>query len=102
MLLVFSLLLDALVLLDVSPVSKKYFFNFIFFYVQAGDTYLESGAGSTMLKFGLLILLANIFLKLLLGVGLWNLAMKHRNEEGGLKSSDKYNEEPIEEGNPDL
>jgi hypothetical protein len=55
-----------------------------------------------MLKFGLLILLANIFLKLLLGVGLWNLAMKHRNEERGLKSSDKYNEEPIEEGNPDL
>lgn len=55
-----------------------------------------------MLKFGLLILLANIFLKLLLGVGLWNLAMKHRNEEGGLKSSDKYNEEHIEEGNPDL
>ena len=55
-----------------------------------------------MLKFGLLILLANIFLKLLLGVGLWNLAMKHRNEERGLKSSDKYNEEYIEEGSPDI
>ncbi len=36
MLLVFSLLLDALVLLDVSPVSKKYFFNLIIFmYRQA-------------------------------------------------------------------
>ena len=36
MLLVFSLLLDALVLLDVSPVSKKYFFNlFIVVYRQA-------------------------------------------------------------------
>lgn len=59
--LICSLLLDALVLIDISP---------------AGDTYLESGAGSTMLKFGLLILLANIFLKLILGIGLWKMAME--------------------------
>ena len=29
-----------------------------------------------MLKFGLLILLANIFLKLILGIGLWKMAME--------------------------
>lgn len=47
--------------------------------MQAGDTYLESGAGSTMLKFGLLILLANIFLKLILGIGLWKMAMETKS-----------------------
>ena len=29
-----------------------------------------------MLKFGLLILLSNIFLKLILGIGLWKMAME--------------------------
>lgn len=29
-----------------------------------------------MLKFGLLVLLANIFLKLILGIGLWKMAME--------------------------
>ena len=33
-----------------------------------------------MLKFGLLILLINLFLKLILGVGLWKMAMNHKSE----------------------
>lgn len=33
-----------------------------------------------MLKFGLLLLLAIILLKVALGFGLWNLAMKFKNE----------------------
>ena len=32
-----------------------------------------------MLKFGLLILLANIFLKLILGIGLWKMAMETKS-----------------------
>ena len=54
-----------------------------------------------MLKFGLLIVLANIFLKLLVGVGLWNMAMEFKNKEN-INSSDKYNEEQIEAGNPEI
>ena len=54
-----------------------------------------------MLKFGLLIVLANIFLKLLEGVGLWNMAMEFKNKEN-INSSDKYNEEQIEAGNPEI
>ena len=57
---------------------------------------MESGAGSTMLKFGLLILLVNIFLKLALGFGLWNLALKHKND---MNNASPYNEEQIEAGN---
>ena len=41
---------------------------------------MESGAGSTMHKFGLLILLINICLKLIVGIGLWKLAMKNKSQ----------------------
>ena len=51
---------------------------------------MESGAGSTMLKFGLLLVLA------------WNMAMEFKNSSDPLKVSDKYNEEPIEDGNPEI
>ena len=51
---------------------------------------MESGAGSTMLKFGLLFLLANCFLKLFLGIGIWKMAMENK---AGMKSSIKYEEE---------
>ena len=40
---------------------------------------MESGAGSTVDKFGLLIILANICLKLLVGIGIWKLAMDEKN-----------------------
>ena len=60
---------------------------------------MESGAGSTMLKFGLLILLVNIFLKLALGFGLWNLALKHKND---MNNASPYNEEQIEAGNNEI
>ena len=52
-----------------------------------------------MLKFGLLILLANIFLKLLVGVGLWNMAMEFKNKN---ISTSEYREEQIEEGSPEI
>ena len=40
---------------------------------KGNTTYIESGAGSTMLKFGLLLLLGNLLLKCLLGIGLWKM-----------------------------
>ena len=52
-----------------------------------------------MHKFGLLILLANIILKLGLGVGLWKIAMEYKS---GLSSSTKYNEEQVNDGNPEI
>ena len=52
-----------------------------------------------MHKFRLLILLANIILKLGLGVGLWKIAMEYKS---GLSSSTKYNEEQINDGNPEI
>lgn len=52
-----------------------------------------------MHKFGLLILLANIILKLGLGIGLWKIAMEYKS---GLSSSTKYNEEQINDGNPEI
>ena len=45
-----------------------------------------------MLKFGLLILLANIFLKLLVGIGLWSMAMDFKSGEA-INFSEKYDEE---------
>ena len=63
---------------------------------------MESGAGSTMLKFGLLLVLANLCLKLLVGIGLWNMAMEFKKSSDPLKVSDKYNEEHIEEGDPEI
>ena len=62
------------------------------FIIQAGEKYLESGAGSTMLKFGLLLVLANLFLKMFIGIGLWKIAMEFKK---GLKSSQNYEEEQI-------
>ena len=53
-----------------------------------------------MLKFGLLFLLANIFLKLFIGIGLWKMAMDFKS--GGIKSSLKYEEEQIGEGDPNI
>ena len=45
-----------------------------------------------MLKFGLLILLINLFLKLILGIGLWKMAMNHKSgntvEEGMQENQD--------------
>ena len=98
-----SLLLDVLVLLDISPVSYIKL-NKKIFIIQAGSTYLESGAGSTLLKFGLLFLLANLFLKLFIGIGLWKMAIenKYRQDEFAMKSSLKYAEEQIEEGDPNI
>ena len=52
-----------------------------------------------MLKFGLLLVLANLFLKLFLGVGIWKMAMEGKT---GVKSSLKYDEEPIGEGDPNI
>ena len=59
---------------------------------------MESGAGSTMLKLGLLLVLANIFLKLFIGIGLWKMAMEVKSSR--IKSSIKYEEEQINEGDP--
>jgi hypothetical protein len=53
-----------------------------------------------MLKLGLLLVLANIFLKLFIGIGLWKMAME--NKSGGVKSSLGYNEEQIGEGDPNI
>ena len=52
-----------------------------------------------MLKFGLLLVLANLFLKLFLGVGIWKMAMEGKS---GVKSSLKYEEEQIGEGDPNI
>jgi hypothetical protein len=57
-----------------------------------------------LLKFGLLFLLANLFLKLFIGIGLWKMAIenKYAQDELGMKSSLKYAEEQIEEGDPTI
>jgi len=52
-----------------------------------------------MHKLGLLLVLVNIILKLGLGIGLWKMAMEFKS---GLVNSTKYNEEQIEEGNPEI
>ena len=52
-----------------------------------------------MHKFGLILVLANIILKLGLGIGLWKMAMEFKS---GLVDSTKYNEEQIEAGNPEI
>ena len=62
---------------------------------------MESGAGSTMLKFGLLFILVNVFLKLFIGVGIWRIAMENKSNQG-VKSSLKYDEEQIGEGDPNI
>ena len=64
--------------------------------------YLESGAGSTILKFGLIFLLVNICLKLFIGILLWRMGMEYKNDQGIIKSSVKYNEEPIGQGDPNI
>ena len=53
-----------------------------------------------MLKFGLLLVLANIFLKLFIGIGLWKMAMEFKS--GGVKSSVGYDEEQIGDGDPNI
>ena len=60
---------------------------------------MESGAGSTMLKLGLLLVLANIFLKLFIGIGLWKMAMENKTV---LSSTVKYEEEQIGEGDQNI
>ena len=50
-----------------------------------------------MLKFGLLLVLCNLCLKVLIGIGLWKMAMEYKNSDEPLKVSDKYNEEIIGE-----
>ena len=51
-----------------------------------------------MHKFGLLLILANMFLKFILGIGLWKMAMDFKSgNDNGLKNSDNYGEERIEE-----
>ena len=42
---------------------------------------MESGAGSTLLKLGLLLVLANIFLKLFIGIGLWKIGMAKKSAQ---------------------
>ena len=51
-----------------------------------------------MLKFGLLLVLANIFLKLFIGIGLWKIAMEFKSSR--VKSSVNYDEEKINDGDP--
>ena len=53
-----------------------------------------------MQKWGLLLVLANIFLKLFIGIGLWKMAMEYKNN--GIKSSLKYEEEQIGEGDSNI
>lgn len=53
-----------------------------------------------MLKFGLLLVLGNIFLKLFIGIGLWKMGMELKSM--GIKSSLKYDEEQIGEGDPEI
>ena len=48
-----------------------------------------------MLKIGLLLVLANLFLKLFIGIGLWKMAMEFKS---GIKFSLKYEEKKIGEG----
>jgi hypothetical protein len=60
--------------------------------------YLESGAGSTLLKWGLIIALVNICLKFCIGILLWKIAMESKLT----KSSVKYTEEQIGAGDPNL
>ena len=62
---------------------------------------MESGAGSTMLKFGLLFILVNVFLKFFIGVGIWKMAMENKSNQG-VKSSLKYEEEQIGEGDSNI
>ena len=52
-----------------------------------------------MLKFGLLLVLANLFLKVFIGIGLWKMGMEFK---AGMKSSVNYNEEQIGEGDPNI
>ena len=55
---------------------------------------MDSGAGSTIFKFGLLIILINCLLKAYVGIGLWKMAMEFKLS-GSVKSSIKYDEEHI-------
>ena len=48
-----------------------------------------------MLKFGLLLVLSNLLLKLFIGIGLWKMAMEFKS---GIKFSLKYEEKKIGEG----
>lgn len=52
-----------------------------------------------MQKFGLLLILANLLLKLFIGIGLWTMAMEFKSN---IKSSVKYDEEPIREAEPNI
>lgn len=54
-----------------------------------------------MLKFGLLFILINALLKLFIGVGIWKIAMENKSNQG-VKSSFKYEEEQIGEGDPNI
>ena len=48
-----------------------------------------------MIKFRFLLVLANLFLKLFIGIGLWKMAIEFKS---GIKFSLKYEEEQIGEG----
>ena len=48
-----------------------------------------------MIKFGFLLVLSNLFLKLFIGIGLWKMAIEFKS---GIKFSLKYEEEQIGEG----
>lgn len=60
---------------------------------------MDSGAGSTIFKFGLLIILINCLLKAYVGIGLWKMALEFKNSSGVI-SSLKYDEEQIGGGDP--
>ena len=53
-----------------------------------------------MQKFGLLLVIANVLLKLVIGIGLWKISMD--NKLIGNKSSTHYDEEQIAEGNSNV
>ena len=97
----FTIILDLFVIIDVFPVSK---FNFFINFKQAGELYLESSSGSTMSKGGLLVILVNLLLKLIVGFGLWRMAMNYRavnnnnNAEDISQNPNYYVDEPINEG----
>jgi hypothetical protein len=50
-----------------------------------------------MLKFGLLLVLANIFLKLFIGIGLWKMAME--NKSRAFQSSNQFEGQVVEDPN---
>ena len=54
-----------------------------------------------MQKYGLLFVIANVLMKLFIGFGIWKIAMEQK-VGNDIKSSLKYDEEAIIEGDPNF